>query len=664
MLGVAGIQRNNFFNLGTKSIEKIKGYMEIFKKNIKALELKDPELAELLSSTDAAPPAPEKSKSGEPTFRYGGLYFHSRYDPWKEVDAQIEEILAKESDWVSLFGLGYGYLLRRLVEKGHDKVIVYEPSIEILKGAFGEIDLAEIISMEKVFICNDVDSVISVMRENVPGDEDIMGYQSAPYRQLFSEELKLYTNKVQNAHITSRIGVSTEYTSRLKWVENYFGNLETFMKYPTVNTLMGRFKGVPLVIVGAGPSLARNARLLKDIKGKALIIAAITAYRPLIGYGVIPDFVICMEKVDLPEYFMDDDRDRRIRLILGDVSHPIMGRRVAKGKFIYFSPYGSLSIKQAPFWGVDYMPASGGSVTTVALDMGITFGCDPVIFIGQDLSFVDGKTHDDATVYKEHSVDMGADGLVRITYKNYMGLEGTAQAEGTSNYTIQWIKGLNGEMVPSKYDWVTFHQWFEDFAAHLKKSGSQVRLINATEGGAFIEGMEHITLATAIKRHVGDDRGIERILSDAERARSPVDYEGLLGSFGEMLEGTIEIGRLSGYILKEAVRVRKRFKKAGLHVDLVKSVDRIKKREKELFNKAEKVPFLWEALMAYTTKLKEYLKAERDEKEEEQFAMDLEATINIYKKVVEVAEKFRPILAEAIETVEKYEREPGQEALL
>ena len=44
--------------------------------------------------------------------------------------------------------------------------------------------------------------------------------------------------------------------------------------------------------------------------------------------------------------------------------------------------------------------------------------------------------------------------------------------------------------------------------------------------------------------------------------------------------------------------------------------------------------------------------------------MDLEATINIYKKVVEVAEKFRPILAEAIETVEKYEREPGQEALL
>jgi hypothetical protein len=638
--------------------------MEIFKKNLKALELKNPELAELLSSTDAAPVTPEMAKSGEPTFKYGGLYFHSRYDPWREVDIQLKEILAKKLDWVSLFGLGYGYLLRRLVEEGHDKVVVYEPSLEILKGALGEIDLFEIISMKKVFICNDIDSVISVMRANVLGDEDIMGYQPTPYRQLFSEELKLYTNKVRNAHITSRLGVSTDYISRLKWVENYFGNIKTFMKYPTVNTLMGRFKGVPLVIVGAGPSLKKNARLLRDIKGKALIIAAVTAYRPLLGYGVIPDIVICMEKVDMPEYFPDGESDQRIRLILGDVSHPNMGRKAVKGKFIYFNPYVALSVKQAPFWGSSYMPSVGGSVTTVALDMGIAFGCDPVIFIGQDLSFVDGKTHDDSTVYKKHSVEMGADGMVSITYKNYLGLEGTAQAEGTRNYTIQWIKGLSGEMVPSKYDWVSFHRWFEDYMGYLKENESPVKVINATEGGAFIEGMEHITLVEAIKRHVGDDRGIERILSDAERTRPSVDYDGLLGSFEEMLEGTMEIGKLSGYIVKEAGKVKKKFKKTGLGVDLVKNIDRIKKREKELFDKAEKVPFLWEALTAYTTKLKEYLKAERDEKEEEQFALDIEATINIYKKVVEVVEKFRPILAEAIETVEKYGREPGQEAAL
>jgi Sec-independent protein translocase protein TatA len=124
----------------------------------------------------------------------------------------------------------------------------------------------------------------------------------------------------------------------------------------------------------------------------------------------------------------------------------------------------------------------------------------------------------------------------------------------------------------------------------------------------------------------------------------------------------MEIQKLSRYILKEAGRVKKRFKKTGLHANLVKSINKIKGLEEELFGKAEKVPFLWEALMACTIKLKEYLKEERDELEEERFVSDLDAITKTYKQVVEVAEKFRPILAEAIETVENFERAPGREA--
>ena len=640
--------------------------METLKKNLKALAIKNPELAELLISTDAVPPVPERSKSGEPTFKYRGLYFHSRYDPWKEVDAQIEEILVKEPDWVSLFGLGYGYLLRRLVEEGHDKVIVYEPSIEILKGAFKEIDLSALIAAELVFICNDADSAISVMRSSVPGDEDIMSYQSAPYRQLFDEELKLYMNKVKNAHSTSSIGVSTEYVSRLAWVENYFGNIGSFLKYPMVDSLVDRFKGVPLVIVGAGPSLKKNAGLLKDIKGKALIIAAITAYRPLVEYGVIPDLVITMEKIDLPEYFFDDDRDLRTRLVLGEIAHPELFAKKVKGKFIFFNPYMALSVKQASLWGINQMFSCGGSVTTVALDMGIAFGCDPVIFIGQDLCFVGGRTHAEGSVYVEQDITMDLEkGEVVVVDERHMNEERTKDQERPNLETnLLWLKGLDGERVPSKYDWVTFHQWFEDYMGYLGKSDLTVKVINATEGGAFIEGMEHITLATAIKRHADDDRGIERILSEADSSKPPVDYDGLLASFEEMLENTIEIGKLSGYILKESRKAKKRFKKAGFHVDLVKSIDKIKGFEKELFDKAEKVIFLWEALKASTIKHKEYLKEERDPDEQKQFGRELDAITRTYKNITEVAEKFRPILAEAIETVEKYEREPGQEAAL
>jgi hypothetical protein len=313
---------------------------------------------------------------------------------------------------------------------------------------------------------------------------------------------------------------------------------------------------------------------------------------------------------------------------------------------------------------------SGGSVTTIALDMGIAFGCDPVIFIGQDLSFVDGRTHDAGSVYMEQDITMDLEkGEVTVFDKKHMNEVNRTEEEKLKSKpklrldcNLLWLKGLDGKRVPSKYDWVTFHQWFEDYMGYLEKSDLSVKVINATEGGAFIEGMEHITLATAIKRHIKDEKPIERILSDVESSRPPVDYDGLIGSFGEMLENTMEIHKLSGYILKEAGRVKKRFKKTGLHVNLVKSINKIKGLEKELFGKAEKVPFLWEALMACTIKLKEYLKEERDESEEERFVSDLDAITKTYKKVVEVAEKFRPILAEAIETVENFERAPGREA--
>jgi 5'-deoxynucleotidase YfbR-like HD superfamily hydrolase len=68
--------------------------------------------------------------------------------------------------------------------------------------------------------------------------------------------------------------------------------------------------------------------------------------------------------------------------------------------------------------------------------------------------------------------------------------------------------------------------------------------------------------------------------------------------------------------------------------------------------------------MVYTIKLKEYLKEERAESEEEKFVSDLDAITKTYKEVVGVAKKFRPILAEAIETVENYERGQGQKAAI
>ncbi|MBI5827504.1 MAG: motility associated factor glycosyltransferase family protein [Deltaproteobacteria bacterium] len=367
--------------------------MDIFKANCDAIAGKDRVLAERLLSIDRGPVELESTRTGDLTFRRSGRYFHSRYDPWKEASIQAGEILHRKPDWVILFGQGCGYLLRTLIEGKKEKIIVYEPSIEVLASVLQKIDLSAAYLLENVFLCVDIPSVINAVRGHVDGFDNLVCYHLTPYGLSFPGELSDLTNRVQNAHITNKVAIKTNIASRLGWIENYFKNIGNFVKYPPIDALRGSFRDVPMVIAGAGPSLKKNGHLLRELKGKALIMAAITAYLPLVGMGVIPDFVIAAERIDLPEYFTYGVEDKKTRLVLAEVSHPAMFDRDVLGKFTFFNGYVTLSIAQAYLWGSSYFASTGGSVTTTALDIGVMFGCDPIIFVGQDLAFGDGATH-------------------------------------------------------------------------------------------------------------------------------------------------------------------------------------------------------------------------------------------------------------------------------
>lgn len=619
--------------------------MEILQKNLDTLRLRDGELAERLSALVSGKGLEtEETKSGDVTFRHEGRYFHSRYEPWREAESQLAEIKEKDPDWVLLFGLGCGYLLRLLAREDRYKVLVYEPSPEILATALTSVDLTEALCLEDVHLCGDLETVSLVVRDRVDGFDDLLGYQTVPYRQVFIDELKEFNSKVRNAHISTKVAVQTDIDSRRAWIENYLANIPFLGNHPPVDALKGAFSDVPAVIVGAGPSLAKNARMLKDLKGRVVIIAAITAYRTLVyEYGVVPDFIIAAEKVDLPHYFTGTETDEQTRLILGEISHPEMFTRTVKEKFVFYNAYTGLSLLQAKLWGSDYFASIGGSVTTAALDMAIMFGCPSVIFLGQDLSFSEDRSHAPGGVYEDHNSKLDFEnGKVLVDAKYY-----NADEKQEKTFDILWLKGWDGKPVPSKYDWVIFHQWFESYMGHLKKTGSTVRVVNATEGGARIEGMEHTTLADAVERYVGEESDIEGIIDRAVASRPPVDREGLVNSFKDMVEGLRYIDKRAGRILVEARLLARETARDGLRPELKSRVERIQAAEKELFDRAGESPFIWEYLSNHTYKLKEYLREKEEENAEAQFSKDLRLMIETYTEVRDMCEELTPELEEA-----------------
>jgi len=616
--------------------------MDFLKKNIEALALKNPVLAESLRSAEAEPLAIEKTRTGESTFSFGGRYFHSRYDPVKEASLQADEIMSRESDWVVLFGMGCGYLPATLAERGKDKIIIHEPSLCILKGVMARIDLSALFSRSDVYIVTEAGQVAGLIRSVVDGMDGILAYQTAPYSQSFPDQLAEHTQKVKNAHTTNKAGISTEVTSCLKWVDNYFANVKSFFKYPPVDTLKGRFNGAPLVIAGAGPSLSKNAHVLRDFRDRIFVISAITAFKPLLKHGIVPDLVIAAEKKDLPEYFTNGHDDLKTRFLLAEVTNDMMFKRETGGKFVYFNPYSSLSVEQARHWGASFFPSNGGSVTTVALNIGRLLGCSPIIFIGQDLAYGDGRTHADGSFFNDTRVEIDPDKKVILE-------GGAGQQEGNVK-ELHWLKGLDGRPVASRYDWVTFHQWFEKEMADIKASGADLLVINATEGGAYIEGMVHRTLKSALDEFAEQKVDAGRILREAELSRPVVDTAALESSFKGILEGLIEIRRHSQSIVRAARTMKKKLK-GGLSPHLASRIDKIKRLEEKLFAEADRSPFIWEALSAYTYSLKEYLREDEEGTTEEQFERNLAAIIDSYGRFEEMADRFIPQLHRAIDIV-------------
>ncbi|MBW7956379.1 MAG: motility associated factor glycosyltransferase family protein [Deltaproteobacteria bacterium] len=614
--------------------------MGLLEKNIEAIGKKDRALAERVTGWNGEFVKVEAAKSGEPTFRHMGRLFHSAYDPAKEAGAQAEELASKKAHWVLIFGLGCGHLLKALVEKGQKKVVVYEPSPEILHGVLRQADLSDILALDDVFVHDDMQGVVAAVR-SMDGFDDLLCYTTSPYKMSFPKEYLDFLNKVNNAQVSNKVNIRTDVDSREAWIRNYLANIPQILACTPVDALRDRLKGVPLVIAGAGPSLHKNAHLLREARGKAVIIAAITAYKPLLKYGVVPDFIIASEKVDLPEYFAYDENDRETRLILGEVSHPGMFTREVKEKYVFFSPFMTLGSEHAGFFGSDYFPASGGSVTTAALDIGVMLGCSPIVFIGQDLCFGESGTHAEGGVYVAQDVRIDEEKGEVVIEEDYV----TLSEKARSAFKLMWLKGVGGKPVPSKFDWVTFHQWFENYLAVMKKKGIPLNVINATEGGAYIEGMEHVPLSQVLERYVKNEVSLDEIIDAARSSAKTADLKGLSLSLEAMQMKLKEAGRFADSILKEVSSVRKLLRDHLDPREIEAGVIRIKRLEERLFKSAESSPFIWEALMEYTYRLKERLRSGPDEGDpEKQIREELESMASSYGMISEVCGRYRPVL--------------------
>ena len=405
--------------------------------------------------------------------------------------------LADERDSaIVVFGLGLGHAVRAIRGAGARIAFVFEPDPGIVRQYLegGPMDLGGIHIITELAELPDewgrlVGAASRVHMIDTPG-----------YQRAFPEARRSLAQIITRMLEKNVVNDATFRARGRAWISDIIDNAPFLSQAPSALHLQGAFRGVPAFIVGAGPSLAKNVDLLRDAGKKGLIFATNTSGRALDRAGVVPQFLGCIESLDLSRFFEGlSFLERSIRL-LSFTSHP---RHFTVKDGPILTVHELMPQVSAPFdrlYGRSALPVCG-SVSTALMALAVRLGCSPIVMVGQDFAFPGGQAYAQGTVFEGSRVQVSPDGSslvhARCDAKASTELEGR---KGPLTERLEWVQGWgSGESVPTTAAFGHIRTWLERFASVLARMEAPPELVNATEGGSHVTGFTDRRLADVLE---------------------------------------------------------------------------------------------------------------------------------------------------------------------
>ncbi len=316
--------------------------------------------------------------------------------------------------------------------------------------------------------------------------KNILFYLNNYYRKYDAAAIKAYIAEIGPAIKNKYFTIGNSIHDSLIGLINNLNNISSLSENVDVASLKNVFTNVPAFVVAAGPSLDRNIHHLKKAQGKGLIIAVDTIVQKLIDNGIVPDFICTVERGAIVwEYFYENKKyPDNMYLVSSLVADP---RIVSQFKKRAILPMRS-SVREY-FWlsqilglTADHYMWMGASCAHIAMGLALHVGASPVVMVGQDLAYGEQGTHANGTVYAEKPLNE-EDGEILIP-------------------------GYFGSQVRTRKIWLEFKQIFENLFDTIDRE-----IINATEGGAKINGTKQRPLAEMVEAYCTKECHVAEVLS-------------------------------------------------------------------------------------------------------------------------------------------------------
>lgn len=404
---------------------------------------------------------PELSKAGDISFRveYADIkkeqYITGRLNPYNDAllyalynskDENMRYVLAGCSmiyEALALLKVNYGVT-----------VFIYEPDIAIARQILRYIDVSTFIESGRLFFSfgeNDVLLSKSIAEGNLLTKADPMSLFDASKKQLMVRYRSLVLPTNENSQI-----LTFNFNKNKSFCDSY------------VNELVRKINGKEVYIVAGGPSLSPCIPVLKKRSSNSILLCVGTSAKKIMDEGIIPDYIVLIDgllstKKQLSHSF---NYDVTSFIYLATACSETVSMFEGKRYIVYQEGF-ELSEKAASELGAPTY-RTGGSVSTLALDLAVKLGASKVICLGLDLAY---------TYNQFHASGISEENDLETTQGNII------------------LKDTSGGMVKTASTLAAYHDWIEKYIADAEKLPE---LLNISDG-AYIEGMKNITVSEALK---------------------------------------------------------------------------------------------------------------------------------------------------------------------
>lgn len=404
------------------------------------------------------------------------IYLGSKYNQKREIDKFISSIKEfTDKDNFIVFGLSFCEHIKELLKliNKDSKILVVEVNRELVDYCKNDQDIIKIIENPKITVTFDKSEIEKFMLTNIKETNadrlKILEYcnYTRIYKKEYEERFKLIRDLLMNV----KINRNTISAFGDAFLSNTISNLKYISNSNPINKLENVYLNEPAIIVSAGPSLIKNIDELKGINN-ALILSGGRTIESLLTRNISPTCLGVTDPGEVSYKLVENCIDKvKVPLIFSDMTNEKVVSSHKGEKFFYtISDLISRAFKQK-------IPTlyGGGSIAHSLINLAIYMGCNPIIFIGQDLAYTDEKNH---ASFCRNSWDSEETNVHNDSY-------------GRDIY----VKDVNGNLVRTSMTLNDFRVSIEN----IIKKYPNIKFINATEGGALIEGAENRKLREIIK---------------------------------------------------------------------------------------------------------------------------------------------------------------------